>query len=37
MKLQQVRYFLSVCQQMNFTQAAEDCGVSQPALTNRCP
>ena len=33
MEIHQVRYFLAVCQTMNFTRAAEQCNVSQPALT----
>ncbi|WP_353217754.1 LysR family transcriptional regulator [Sandarakinorhabdus sp.] len=31
--MQQVRYFLSVARTLNFTRAAEDCNVTQPALT----
>ena len=33
MEMHQVRYFLAVCETMNFTRAAESCGVSQPSLT----
>lgn len=33
MELYQVRYFLALCERLNFTQAAEQCHVSQPALT----
>lgn len=33
MELYQVRYFLAVCDTLNFTRAAERCNVSQPALT----
>ena len=33
MELYQVRYFLAVCEELNFTRAAESCHVSQPALT----
>ncbi|WP_286830360.1 MULTISPECIES: LysR family transcriptional regulator [Kordiimonas] len=33
MELYQIRYFLSVSETLNFTQAAKQCNVSQPALT----
>lgn len=33
MEMHQVRYFLAVCETLNFTRAAERCNVSQPALT----
>jgi DNA-binding transcriptional LysR family regulator len=33
MEMHQVRYFLAVCDTLNFTRAAENCHVSQPALT----
>jgi DNA-binding transcriptional LysR family regulator len=33
MEMHQVRYFLAVARTLNFTRAAEDCHVSQPALT----
>ena len=33
MELFQIRYFLAVCDALNFTRAAEACHVSQPALT----
>lgn len=33
MEFHQVRYFLAVCDHMNFTKAATICHVSQPALT----
>lgn len=33
MEMHQVRYFLAVCEESNFTRAAERCHVSQPALT----
>jgi LysR family transcriptional regulator, hydrogen peroxide-inducible genes activator len=33
MEMHQVRYFLAVCETLNFTRAAENCSVSQPALT----
>jgi LysR family transcriptional regulator, hydrogen peroxide-inducible genes activator len=32
-ELNQVRYFLTLCRELNFTRAAELCHVSQPALT----
>src|SRR5262245_13162245 len=31
--MHQVRYFLTLCQERNFTRAAEKCNVAQPALT----
>src|SRR5262249_23984215 len=31
--MHQVRYFLTLCQELNFTRAAEKCNVAQPALT----
>lgn len=31
--MHQVRYFLAVSRTRNFTRAAEECNVSQPALT----
>ncbi|MCB2097218.1 MAG: LysR family transcriptional regulator [Parvularculaceae bacterium] len=33
MEMQQIRYFLAVAETLNFTRAAENCNVSQPALT----
>lgn len=33
MEFHQIRYFLAVCDEMNFTKAAEVCHVSQPALS----
>jgi DNA-binding transcriptional LysR family regulator len=34
MNLQQVRYFLALCEEQHFSRAARRCGVSQPSLTN---
>lgn len=33
MELQQIRYFLAVARSMNFTRAADECNVTQPALS----
>ena len=33
MEMQQVRYFIALAKTLNFTRAAEQCKVSQPALT----
>jgi DNA-binding transcriptional LysR family regulator len=33
MKLHQIRYFLALSKSLNFTRAANDCNVTQPALT----
>lgn len=33
MELNQIKYFLTLCRELNFTRAAEACNVSQPALT----
>jgi DNA-binding transcriptional LysR family regulator len=34
MQMQQVHYFLALCEELNFTRAARRCGVSQPSLSN---
>ena len=34
MELAQIRYFVTVCSERNFTRAARRCGVSQPSLSN---
>lgn len=33
MEMHQIRYFMAVCNTLNFTRAAEVCNVTQPALT----
>ena len=33
MEMHQIRYFFALCEDLNFTQAAKRCRVSQPALT----
>ena len=33
MQLHQIRYFLAVCELLNFTKAADHCNVTQPSLT----
>ena len=33
MEMQQIKYYLALAQTLNFTRAAEECNVSQPALT----
>lgn len=33
MEFSQIRYFLTVCETLNFTEAANRCSISQPALT----
>ena len=34
MQMQQVQYFLVLCEELNFSRAGRHCGVSQPTLTN---
>ena len=33
MEIHQARYFVALCDSLNFTRAAESCGISQPSLT----
>src|ERR1700756_1300383 len=33
MEMHQIRYFLALCEELNFTKAAERCHVAQPSLT----
>ena len=33
MEMHQVRYFLALCEELNFTKAADRCNVAQPSLT----
>lgn len=33
MEMHEIRYFLAVCETLNFTRAAEHCNVAQPSLT----
>jgi DNA-binding transcriptional LysR family regulator len=33
MEMHQVRYFLALCEELNFTKAANRCNVTQPSLT----
>jgi len=33
MEMNQVRFFLAICEELNFTRAAKRCGVAQPSLT----
>jgi LysR family hydrogen peroxide-inducible transcriptional activator len=34
MEMHQIRYFLALSEELNFTRAARRCGVTQPSLTN---
>jgi DNA-binding transcriptional LysR family regulator len=34
LELAQIRYFVALCSERNFTRAAKRCGVSQPSLSN---
>jgi LysR family hydrogen peroxide-inducible transcriptional activator len=34
LEMQQVQYFLVLCEELNFSRAGRRCGVSQPTLTN---
>src|SRR5262245_58221884 len=34
MRMNQIRYFLAVCQEHSFRRAAQRCGVTQPTVTN---
>ena len=34
MQMQQVHYFLTLCEELSFTRAAHRCGISQPSLTS---
>ena len=34
MELQNIRYFLALCEEQNFCQAAKRCGIAQPSLSN---
>ena len=34
MELRNIRYFLALCEEQNFCQAAKRCGIAQPSLTN---
>jgi LysR family transcriptional regulator, hydrogen peroxide-inducible genes activator len=34
MQMQQISYFLALCEERSFTRAAKRCGISQPSLTN---
>ena len=33
MQMQQIHYFLTLCEELSFTRAARRCGVAQPSLT----
>jgi DNA-binding transcriptional LysR family regulator len=33
LEMQQVQYFLAMCEELNFSRAARCCGVSQPSLS----
>jgi DNA-binding transcriptional LysR family regulator len=33
METQHVRYYLAICNELNFTRAAKQCGIAQPSLT----
>lgn len=33
MEMHQICYFLALCEELNFTKAAERCNVAQPSLT----
>ena len=33
-QMQQVHYFLTLCEELSFTRAARRCGISQPSLTS---
>jgi DNA-binding transcriptional LysR family regulator len=34
LQMQQIHYFIALCEELNFTCAARRCGVSQPSLSN---
>ena len=34
MEVSQIRYFIALCRELNFTRAARSCQVSQPSLSN---
>lgn len=33
MEMRHIRYFLAICEELNFTRAAAKCGVAQPSIT----